>query len=360
MATYYVKTSGNDTTGDGSSGNPWATPGKAGGSLAGDDILYIEEGTYSITSTTANIAGGRLSLPANVACTVIGHATGDITDFSAKPLLTAGVGSLTVISIDGNDGENQVIFNVKVSGEKRLSTTGISGTNANWEFAINCEAVDCTTRCFSTISCFGCKSSYDGTKTGVGFNLCFMSECWADNHATGVESAGTIFSNCIISNCTNGVSATNGYRNRFYNCVSYGNTNSGFETRNAPTLSGSVFVNCIAYGNGAYGWDFNVVTGSGLINCASGNNTSGRTDGNETFDLGVITLTADPFTNAAGGDFSLNNTVGGGALLRSLGYGIPGQTQNIDIGAVQHEDTIGGGGAVIINYGITQSGIRSF
>ena len=34
-------------------------------------------------------------------------------------------------------------------------------------------------------------------------------------------------------------------------------------------------------------------------------------------DIGYIKCTADPLTNAAGGDYSLNNTAGGGALLRA-------------------------------------------
>ena len=32
----------------------------------------------------------------------------------------------------------------------------------------------------------------------------------------------------------------------------------------------------------------------------------------------AITLTADPFTDAAAGDFSLNNTAGGGTVLRAI------------------------------------------
>jgi hypothetical protein len=57
----------------------------------------------------------------------------------------------------------------------------------------------------------------------------------------------------------------------------------------------------------------------------------------------------DPFTNAAGGDFTLNNTAGRGALLRAAGYyPIAGGSQigYPDIGAYQHQDSGGGGGGV--------------
>ncbi len=342
MATYYVKTTGNDTTGDGSSGNPWASPGKAVGSMAVDDVLYIEEGTYTITSSTPNIAGGRISMPANLACTIIGHATGDITDFSAKPTISAGaLSTISIIVMDGADAELHIVFNVRVDGEGHASVQGFNGTSYNNEFCINCEAIDCGTNGFESCTCFNCKSSFTGTPTGFGFNACAVSYCWADNHANGLAATGMTASHSIFSNCTNGVQDSNTYRARFINCVAYNCANSGFALRNAATLSGAVYVNCIAYGNGSYGWDFNVLSGSGLINCAAGDNATARTDGNAAFDLNPITLTADPFTNAAAGDFSLNNTAGGGALLRSLGYGIPGQTQNIDIGAVQHADAGG-------------------
>lgn len=344
MASYYVTTTGNDTTGDGSSGNPWATPGKAGGSLAVDDILYIAEGTYTITSSTANISGGRLALPANVACHVIGHATGDTTDLSATPVISAGaITGISIISLDGADGEVQTIINIKVDGAKGTSNIGFNGTGASQEYCIKCEAINCPIQGFDAVTAIACKSSYTTTKTGAGFNLCRMELCWADHHedgttnATGVSIARTVFSNCI-----DGVDAAGNYRTCFTNCVAYNCVNSGFQNRNTATIASSSYINCIAYENGLYGWDFNVLSGCGLVNCASGENTSGRTDGNEAYDIGAVTLTADPFTNATGGDFSLNNTAGGGALCRQLGIGILGQTPGPSIGAV--EFAISGGG----------------
>ncbi len=58
--------------------------------------------------------------------------------------------------------------------------------------------------------------------------------------------------------------------------------------------------------------------------------------------LHSVTLTGDPFTNAAGGDFSLNATAGAGAACRSTGF--PGTLLDgvnigyADIGALQHAD----------------------
>jgi hypothetical protein len=53
-ATYYVATTGNDFTGNGSIGSPWQTIPKAMRSLRAGDWLYIRGGTYSISSGYGN------------------------------------------------------------------------------------------------------------------------------------------------------------------------------------------------------------------------------------------------------------------------------------------------------------------
>jgi hypothetical protein len=52
-AVYHVAKSGNDTTGDGSSGNPWLTVAKGKNTAASGDTVIVHEGTYSETITTA-------------------------------------------------------------------------------------------------------------------------------------------------------------------------------------------------------------------------------------------------------------------------------------------------------------------
>lgn len=55
-ATYYVATTGNDTTGDGSIGDPWLTVPKGIRSLHAGDTLYIRGGTYTIGAVYGNTA----------------------------------------------------------------------------------------------------------------------------------------------------------------------------------------------------------------------------------------------------------------------------------------------------------------
>jgi hypothetical protein len=53
MATYYCSPGGDDGTGDGSIGNPWATWQKLGNSLSAGDTGYVRGGTYTTFSASA-------------------------------------------------------------------------------------------------------------------------------------------------------------------------------------------------------------------------------------------------------------------------------------------------------------------
>ena len=93
--------------------------------------------------------------------------------------------------------------------------------------------------------------------------------------------------------------------------------------QNADTNPNAVYsiYNCLMVGNGGYGINTDTA-GSGIpdrgyvdLN-AFYNNTSGNYSETVLAGANDITLTADPFTDAANDDYSLNNTAGGGALLR--------------------------------------------
>lgn len=82
--------------------------------------------------------------------------------------------------------------------------------------------------------------------------------------------------------------------------------------------------NCIIYGAGGYGIE--VTTSSDyparvlVVNTAMGSVTSGRTNGlADNPEIDSVSLTGDPFTDAANDDFSLNDTSGAGALCRDAG-----------------------------------------
>jgi len=109
-------------------------------------------------------------------------------------------------------------------------------------------------------------------------------------------------------------------------CVAYGNIGDGIRLTAARDIANTLILNNILVNNGGYG--LNAAVGTTASNDrlkvvmdynAFYNNTSGARNA---ISAGAhdVALTADPFTNAAGADFTLNNTAGGGAACRGAGY----------------------------------------
>ncbi len=102
---------------------------------------------------------------------------------------------------------------------------------------------------------------------------------------------------------------------------------------------------------GSTGWGIRTIDGAGSTQTvklddqvedynAYYNNTAGGIAG---FTAGAhdVVPTGDPFTNAAGNIYTLNNTAGAGAVVRAAGFpGVLtfGGTGYLDIGALQHAD----------------------
>jgi hypothetical protein len=132
-------------------------------------------------------------------------------------------------------------------------------------------------------------------------------------------------------------------------CVAYNNGASGF---NANFDIGQV-VQCIASENSGYGYRLASSGGSVgcplLIDSADYSNTLGRSiSSGTTREVRAINLSADPFTSASTGDFTLNNDAGGGAELRQIQLsGLAGVNSVFDIGAIDAVVSAGSGGAVL-------------
>lgn len=62
-ATFHVKTTGNDTTGDGSEGNPWLTINKGLTTMAASDTLTIWAGTYAERMSSSAMKAGSSGNP---------------------------------------------------------------------------------------------------------------------------------------------------------------------------------------------------------------------------------------------------------------------------------------------------------
>lgn len=146
------------------------------------------------------------------------------------------------------------------------------------------------------------------------FNNCLFDSNTNDG-AYATHHAG--FINCVFSNNGNhGLNARTG--NRFYSvmsCITHNNGGDGFNILGIVDQLAQ-FINNIASENTGYGYNFPTAQSNPVIECVDYNNTSGRITGNY-IDIDGITLTADPFTDAANDDFSLNSDAGGGAVLRA-------------------------------------------
>lgn len=322
-------------------GGALATHGMAGGvGLVNGNTLYIKAGTYTITSATINISGGCLST--STILFVEGYQT-TRGDLGTAPLLQAsGISTFTLMTVTGTTSS---VYNISFDGASLTSSRGLSLRGA----AFKCIGANFTNSAFaqSTAAFF-----QRCTATGCGTVSPFISgnfvNCIAyDNTVT----AFTIIINqsairCIADSNTgassDGFSVTRGLA---INCVAYANGRDGFRSEAA----GVIISNCISESN----------TGVGITNNNTGANTwiNNATFGNGTataigtglgnINISPVTGSASFFTNAAGQDFSLNNTAGAGASARASGYPgvLPiGGTGFLDIGALQHADPAGSGG----------------
>lgn len=353
VGTIVVDRSTGLTTGTGATlnvGGCLASPGMAGGWIVGGNHLFIKNATYAIASASNNVTTGCLSLPTSASVASYTSAWGynalrtDAPKGSSRPLLQAGtISTFALVKLNGTSLAAYLILDC-------VSKTTSSGVNdANGQaLSLWVTAKNCTNSAFSGASHF-CDAT--GCATVAAFSLCAAcSYCVAWSNTIGGFSCSGTYAFCLSVN--NSGAASDGFQGAStiticVNCTAYGNGRDGFRVT-ANTSRSQSFVNCISYGNAGAGLNTNAATDICIFsNCASGNN-SPNFGTNITKDalIGCITLTADPTTNAAGGDYSLNTTAGGGALCRAgASVAFPGvsTTGYQDLGAVQHADPAGGG-----------------
>ena len=331
-------------------GGALASPGGLGAALANAAVdgheAWIKSGTYTLSSGSANVSGGPLSLPNAVLLRVKGY---DVTrgDSSAKPIIFAGaVTGVTIINIAAYfNNSQQTVENIEVDGNSGLGNNGIgtSGSSYRQAHIINCVARNCP--------------GYGFGKSGNPDLQ--IHHCYAYNCGTGVRAEGAI--NCISESCTNGfetstlsgtfvkcvatgcvtgflMANSSGYASLAWGCTAY-NCTDGFIW---PSYDMGTCIECIAVGCAGYGYNTHTtLIGAVVYRCTGYNNTLGTFRSNFT-PREPITITADPFIDAAGGDFRLNNDPNGGALLKGAGLGVYGQIDNQDVGAVQTAKQLGG------------------
>jgi hypothetical protein len=343
-------------------GGALASPGKAAAiATVGGMITYIKYSAspYVITTASTNVSGGCplgtsgtfftgydsvrdiYQLPANRPTIQLDTGVANANMFTG----TNNTYSLQSLILDAN-GQTTSRCGF-MSGEywyvKATGATSTAHSNASAAIAQGSDA--------SAILCEAV-----GNTSSYGIAVSFPSFC--ASHGSTLASGGSGFRNAVFAkNClAYGNVGTNndGFSlGRIHvGCVSYGNSRNGFNPGNNSLCE---LINSIAEANGAYGYSGG--TGYiGLFNCADYNNTSGRKNAasGRMHDVNPVSGSGSFFTNAAGGDFTLNNTSGAGAALRAAGFpaAILGLNNYLDIGALQHQDAGGGGGGLLVNPGM--------
>jgi len=324
-------------------GGALASLGMACGAASVSGITYyVKSGTYTISSGTSNISGGVAS-PTGY---VIGYNATRL-DYGTPPVLQFGLSTSSVAITNLGPG---CVLNVVIDGASFANTRGITVSGAGAVLVYKCE----------------CKNMGGQAFAGGGNGAMFVN-CWSHN-STGIgfgTTSQSIYYGCVANNQTT-MGFSTGSLSRLVDCIAYSNTQDGFECNSGV----SEFVNCTAYGNGRDGFrmaqascrfvnciaEANVGVGFNstvnsvnlfMLNCGVYNNGTNVTigTGKNAQNLGLITATTTFFTNAAAGDFSLNNTGTGGALAKAAATPsiFPGAltTNYKDLGAAQAQSTGG-------------------
>lgn len=336
MATIYVRSNGNDSNGGTDPATDAVLTVQAGVDLLSPgDTLDIGAGTFSSTTTIsidAALGGATTQTP-----TVIQGAGVDDTT------LTSATNSVAIITTDTGSGTFLLIKDLKITHTATIRGVGIQGSGLNAsQMGISLTDVEidgCSSGVadgsrlrfdvFKRVTIRNCTSH--GIYVSGGVSMPELANCkLIDNAGSGVSivtnatNVNAVLLRCVFAgNGAAGFSydanARTGGTVRAYNCTFEGNATNGLDLPVASTgnvnayLYGNVF-----WGNGGYGVSIGTkptITGLFNLHNAYGGNTSGDHSG--WFDgENKVSLTADPFTDAADEDWSPNITSGGGALLR--------------------------------------------
>lgn len=361
MAIRYVRTDGhNGANGQNNTNDPttgaWLTIQFGLDNIGQNDNLIVNTGTYTLgTGLTAStgIVSNPVTFNGRTRVTTTG-GTVTVTTASAITLLTISGSGWSFEGITF-DGASTATLGVNVTGNYdnslyRCTIKNVAGggfqTSGVTASLIQCEVTGCAgtngsvalgASAINTVS--NCQI-HGNTQTGIYFSAgaADIYGCTVANNSgatsDGIQLATYGFT---VRHCTVHANGRDGVRMATYDLmgeVAYNiltsNTGDGI---NDAALGASSVQDVRMHHNAFYN------NGTDLSGVASG--------------PGDVTLTGLPYTNAGGGDFTLNNTAGAGAACRGVAVAmLYGGTTYPDLGAFQHQDA-GGGGALLTPRGFT-------
>ncbi len=300
-------------------GGALATPGRidSNNAVTNGNTIHIKAGTYTITSTSSGVSGGKIYY--NAAVVVEGYGS-TRWDLGTRPLITVQSGLTSFNLVAGPGGLNGFVINLTIDCATQSGTIGYApGANGGLQYA---EVRNCGSNGIqgNGDGIFQYIESHHNGGTGA-YNISTCYYCYFHHNTShGLQGGGN--SSHVISAFNGGYGIYTSYGNQIRDSIMYGNTNSGLY---ASESYGQIWVNNISYGNGGYGFEVSDSTNDWVYanNNAAGGNTSGdwySPSNRIRMNVNSIALTANPFVSPSAGDFSLNSAAGGGALLRDAGY----------------------------------------
>jgi len=370
-------TTGAATVGAGKLGGALVSVGLAGFLMNASNIIWVKYNATAFTSTssTSNVTLGKVTLTAGTSTAPSIIRGFDVTpgdETANRPTLKWGVNGTGagLISTAAQCHVENLILDGNTAGGF-TSTVGVKTAIGNGQYIRKVKIMNANGGGFFSNSTSGvyymeqCEITGCVTTTAVsigGAAQLTMHFCSVhDNTVDGVTVATGMVRlvGCILSTNKNGASNSNLVVTgaaviALTNCTIYNAGSHGVDIQAAPIAC--MITNTIFESNGGYGLNL-AATSYSLYSLYNGfyNNTSGKYPANLfTKNVsGEVIYTGTAFTNAAGGDFSLNNTASQGASLRAVAD--PGSfiglstTSYADIGAAQHQDSGGAATNIFIH-----------
>jgi len=326
----------------------------SGGALVDGNTIWFKNGLSAITATISVVIQGTNALGIKVR----GYGTthGDGTPCA----LTCATNSVAFFTLNNADFYFFRDFTLTHSAATR-------GPGF-----VNVTAASQPVR-FQNVNCDGCSIGFDGgtsTATTIGIHAIDCDAINSTSHGFRLRTDSHLEACVSRSNTGDGINIPNNV-SATYNltkCLSYDNSANGVQLVASGSAVVFKMIHCTLAFNGVDGLEIGANTSTYTV-AIEGNivygNTTESIDVNDTqaemdavkvfFDYNFyddaptgitagpndVTLSADPFTDSGGLDFTLNNTAGGGADCRNATLG------NFDAGALQHADSGSSGGFVV-------------
>jgi hypothetical protein len=320
------------------------TAGQAIASGTGaSSITYIKSGTYNISSSTANVSGGRLSLASGGTIALPMHFIGYNTNrveynTDTKPILKITTSAVTLITHGAN---NYVHFeNIEFDGNNQTTSrlvdmsTGVAGLqywNCNFKNAKNSAVVGTTSNSAAPPKfedCLFSGMSTAGSAVNTGNVWMTMCEFTANSVTSFNVSGGSILDRCLFytnsGECITGLTANN-CAVFITNCAFYNNSLSGVNVGGTGGqqmhIQDCIFALCAAYGINAAAATDQV----NVNNCAfyvGGGTGDIHANVNSSNVIGKVTITANPFVAVGTNDYRTRRDIAAGAscLAKSRSY----------------------------------------